>query len=124
MSSVCAMSLFATSLPDAASPKTTRAGSPRVVSVRATFWTLGSQVAVKSMVWRSEGHVATIDRIWGSKPMSSMRSASSSTRISSSLRSTLRASMRSLSRPGVATTTPREWSARSALTCWYLGAPP
>ena len=28
-------------------------------SVRATFWTLGSQVAVKSMVWRSAGHVST-----------------------------------------------------------------
>ena len=59
----------------------------------------------------------TASRIWvtaGRKPRSAMWSASSSTAISIRLRSTAPCSIRSISRPGVATTmsTPR-WKARS-----------
>ena len=58
----------------------------------------------------------------GRKPMSAMRSASSTTTISTSSRSTSRRSMRSVRRPGQATSTstPR----RSALNCAPKPAPP
>ena len=72
--------------------------------------TLRSSVAEKSSVWREEGVAATIFFMVGQKPMSSMRSASSSTRISTSRSFTSPRSMRSWRRPGVATrmSTPRE----------------
>lgn len=63
-----------------------------------------------------------IFRIWGSKPMSNILSASSKTRYVHLLRLVLPLSRKSMSRPGVAITisTPRSKS----LACGPLGAPP
>ncbi len=77
---------------------------------RASCLMLSSKVAENSRVWRFwRGSLARIFLIDGRKPMSSMRSASSSTRISMPDRSTLRRSRWSIRRPGQATSrsTPR-----------------
>mmetsp|Transcript_63352 Transcript_63352/g.196591 ORF Transcript_63352/g.196591 Transcript_63352/m.196591 type:complete len:233 (+) Transcript_63352:1118-1816(+) len=63
-----------------------------------------------------------ICRICGSKPMSSMRSASSSTRSCTAFRLTAFISMRSCKRPGVATSTCG--FSRIAWACGPLGTPP
>lgn len=88
----------------------------------AIFRTSLGQVAVYISVCLCGGISFTILRIWGSKPMSSIRSASSSTRRETCLKSILFISRMSLSRPGVATTisVPRS----SSFNWWTLGAPP
>mmetsp|Transcript_63351 Transcript_63351/g.196584 ORF Transcript_63351/g.196584 Transcript_63351/m.196584 type:complete len:276 (+) Transcript_63351:665-1492(+) len=82
----------------------------------------GGQVAVKKSVCRCRGTRARILRICGSKPMSSMRSASSSTRSCTAFRLTAFISMRSCKRPGVATSTCG--FSRIAWACGPLGTPP
>ena len=79
-------------------------------------------VAERSSVWRLAGTVVMIRFSGGRKPMSSMRSASSSTTISMPDRSMVRRSRWSIRRPGVATTisTPR----RRVRTCPMIGSPP
>mmetsp|Transcript_8352 Transcript_8352/g.21921 ORF Transcript_8352/g.21921 Transcript_8352/m.21921 type:complete len:200 (-) Transcript_8352:396-995(-) len=80
------------------------------------------QVAVNMRVWRSGRIWETMERSWGSKPMSSMRSASSRTRYVTRLRFVFPDSRKSMSLPGVAMqiSTPRS---RSRI--WGpLGTPP
>ena len=72
-------------------------------------------------------HAATMERIWGSKPMSSMRSASSSTRYTTALAvmggvRPCGGSRKSFSRPGVATT--RSHPPRMARSWPPLSVPP
>ena len=64
-----------------------------------------SMVAENRSVWRSAGVASTMVVTAGKKPMSSMRSASSSTSTSMRPRSTTSRSMRSFRRPGVAMST-------------------
>ena len=63
----------------------------------------GGNVAENSSVCRSLEIFSTMRRTSGRKPISSMRSTSSSTRIFTSFRFIVRCSSRSSSRPGVAT---------------------
>ena len=63
----------------------------------------GGIVAEKSSVWCADGSSCMMRRMLGQKPMSSMRSASSSTRVSTCERLTWLCSIRSSRRPGVAT---------------------
>ncbi|MCY1557603.1 hypothetical protein D9M68_944650 [compost metagenome] len=82
-----------------------------------------AKVAENSRVWRfCLGSLARMRLIEGRKPMSSMRSASSSTRISMPDRSTLRRSMWSIKRPGQAMirSTPR----RRASSWLFMPTPP
>ena len=78
----------------------------------------GAIVAEKNSVWRCFGKRPTMRSTSGMKPISSIRSASSMTRMRTSERRTLPRSKRSSSRPGVAinTSTPRSsffsWSAK------------
>mmetsp|Transcript_17624 Transcript_17624/g.50475 ORF Transcript_17624/g.50475 Transcript_17624/m.50475 type:complete len:226 (-) Transcript_17624:868-1545(-) len=92
----------------------------------ASFCTSGAKVAENSRVWRrSLGGMSdcwTMRRIWGSKPMSSMRSPSSRTRKVTAAMETTPRSMKSLRRPGVATTMSHP-KARSR-TCFFWSAPP
>mmetsp|Transcript_2379 Transcript_2379/g.5333 ORF Transcript_2379/g.5333 Transcript_2379/m.5333 type:complete len:246 (-) Transcript_2379:378-1115(-) len=92
------------------------------VSVSATCLTSLGQVAVKRAVCRWGGRNLTSSLTWGSKPMSSMRSASSNTRYTH-LPILQEPSLRkSFNRPGVATTQCGPlWSER---TCGCRGAPP
>ncbi len=85
----------------------TMAGSFSIASTWES--TPASMVAENSSVWRVAGVASTMRRTEGRKPMSSMRSASSSTRICTWERSTAFWFMRSMRRPGVAmsTSTPR-----------------
>mmetsp|Transcript_6601 Transcript_6601/g.23533 ORF Transcript_6601/g.23533 Transcript_6601/m.23533 type:complete len:280 (+) Transcript_6601:281-1120(+) len=79
-------------------------------------------VALHMSVWRSGRIWPTILRNWGSKPMSSMRSASSSTRYVTRRRLILPDSRKSIRRPGVAITISQP---RCRSRSWpLLGAPP
>ena len=78
----------------------TIAGSRR--SEPRLFWIDSSMVAENSSVWRSAGILSTMAVTSGKKPMSSMRSASSSTSTWMADRSTTPRSIRSIRRPGVA----------------------
>ena len=81
-------------------------GSPvRTCTVGPCRWIGGGTVALKSSVCRSAGHWRRIFSMSGRKPMSSMRSASSRTTISSSFSSSVRRLMWSSTRPGVPTIT-------------------
>ena len=55
----------------------------------ASFWISGGMVAEKNSVWRVKGMSLAMRSISGMKPMSSMRSASSMTRISTPVISSL-----------------------------------
>ena len=66
-------------------------------------------VALNSSVWRCAGHCRRIRSTSGAKPMSSMRSASSSTQMRTFARVRERRWMWSPSRPGVATTMCAPW---------------
>ena len=79
-------------------------------------------MAEKSRVCRSRGSAATMRLTLGQKPMSSMRSASSSTRTFTSARLRWPCSMRSSRRPGVATR--RSQPASSLRICRSSFAPP
>mmetsp|Transcript_15047 Transcript_15047/g.39057 ORF Transcript_15047/g.39057 Transcript_15047/m.39057 type:complete len:212 (-) Transcript_15047:682-1317(-) len=84
--------------------------------------TSGGQVAVNIIVCRCGGTCAMMRRICGSKPMSSIRSASSSTRYPTEPSITCLASRKSFRRPGVAITT---YTPRcKSRSCWPFGAPP
>ncbi len=90
---------------------------------RASCLMPSSKVAENSRVWRfCRGSLARMRLIDGRKPMSSMRSASSSTRISMPDRSTLRRSRWSSRRPGqaISRSTPR----RSASSWLPMPTPP
>mmetsp|Transcript_57034 Transcript_57034/g.180540 ORF Transcript_57034/g.180540 Transcript_57034/m.180540 type:complete len:246 (-) Transcript_57034:158-895(-) len=82
----------------------------------------GGHVAENISVCRSLRMLLAMARMLGSKPRSSMRSASSSTKYVTRLSLMLPSSMRSWRRPGVATTKPTP--ARMASFCAYLGTPP
>jgi transglutaminase-like putative cysteine protease len=79
-------------------------------------------VAENSMVCRSTGNSLTILRMSRMKPMSSMRSASSSTSTLSASKRTWPCSIRSSRRPGVAIT--RSMPRTSAWTCGFWPTPP
>ena len=79
-------------------------------------------VAEKNSVWRLRGSLVTILRMSWMKPMSSMRSASSSTNTSTRSSVTARCCMRSSRRPGVATSTSTPWA---SVRIWRpIGTPP
>ena len=88
----------------------------------ASFMISSGSVAEKSSVWRSVGSVPTMRWTSGQKPMSIIRSASSSTSTSSRVKSGVADRMWSMSRPGVATTI--ETPAFSARSCGSIGTPP
>mmetsp|Transcript_24918 Transcript_24918/g.78533 ORF Transcript_24918/g.78533 Transcript_24918/m.78533 type:complete len:206 (+) Transcript_24918:523-1140(+) len=110
-----------------ASTSPTRTSTASRMNSAASRRTEAGHVAVNITVCRSCGSSLITFRICGSNPMSSIRSASSSTRQRMPLTSTatLRpggGSRRSLSRPGVATST---WGlCRSSASCGPFGAPP
>ena len=81
-----------------------------------------SSVAENSIVWRPAGVAPAILSTGLMKPMSSMRSASSSTSSSRREKSTLPWSMKSIRRPGVATRISSGDS--SSLRCFGYGMPP
>ena len=83
-----------------------RVGSLRKAAVRRVI--SGGMVAEKNRVWRRGGVSLKMRSMSGMKPMSSMRSASSTTMISTPVSSILPRSNRSSRRPGVAirTSTP------------------
>mmetsp|Transcript_99270 Transcript_99270/g.281117 ORF Transcript_99270/g.281117 Transcript_99270/m.281117 type:complete len:338 (-) Transcript_99270:405-1418(-) len=119
-SACCVTSVFAFAA--FMSPMCTCTGRRR--KSKASWRTAFGQVALKSRVWRSapRGQASTILRIWGSKPMSSMRSASSSTAKLTWPSQTCLCSRNSLSLPGVATMT---WQPRlSHSSCSPFGSPP
>ena len=73
----------------------------------AIFWMAAGQVAENMAVWRPFSlslQKLIMYRTSSSKPISSMRSASSRTKNSTALKSQAPSLMRSLMRPGVATT--------------------
>ena len=80
------------------------------------FWMDWSMVAENSSVWRHSGVASTMVVTSGRKPMSSMRSASSSTSTSTQDRFTTPRFMRSFRRPGVAMST--SVPPRSSLIWW------
>ena len=87
------------------------------------FCTIASGiVAEKSMVWRSAGTSRKICLICGAKPMSSILSASSRTKVSTVRKSTLRCCKWSIRRPGVATM--MSGLLRKSESCGRIGAPP
>ena len=96
------MSLFV----DAARLTSIRLGLVR--NVFASFSIGGGMVALNSIVCRFSGSLEQMNSMSGMKPMSSMRSASSTTRSSQPLSRILPRSNRSIRRPGVAirTSTP------------------
>ncbi len=80
-----------------------------------------SRVAEKATVWRSWGIFATIRSTGSLKPMSSMRSASSRTRMRNFFRLTAPRSITPSRRPGVATM----MCALAALVAWaWMPTPP
>src|SRR6476660_9926114 len=87
----------------AAGVTATRTGSRSIWLARSAI--SRGIVAEKNSVWRLLGSLVTILRMSWMKPMSSMRSASSSTKTSTRSSWTARLCMRSRSRPGVATRT-------------------
>ena len=93
-----------------------------LVRLRASLPTSPSQVAENSRVWRLSGVAATMVLMSSIKPMSSMRSASSSTSISRRSKSMRPARMWSIRRPGVATI--RSIGRESALIWKPKPAPP
>ena len=117
-STTCVMSLFATR--ESVSPMFTWMGLVRMAV--ATRTTARGHVAVKNSVWRAAGACARIFRICGSKPMSSMRSASSNTKYDALPRCRLRCSRKSFRRPGVAMQICGP--CLSSLSWCPLGAPP
>ncbi|CFO35758.1 Uncharacterised protein [Bordetella pertussis] len=90
-----------------------RCGSRIMRSARRA--TLPSRVAENSRVWRSFGRRSMMVSISSMKPMSSMRSASSSTRVCTVFSLTRPAFRWSIRRPGVATSTSTRRD--SALSC-------
>ena len=104
--SVCGTRTMYWSTVSAVSPLwaiSTSAGSRS--SFPTLFWMERSMVAENRSVCLSAGVAATIFFMDGQKPMSSMRSASSSTSTPTSFRWTACCSMRSMRRPGVAMST-------------------
>jgi hypothetical protein len=86
-----------------ARPAWTETGPRRMASANRRI-AMG-MVAEKSSVWRREGRRSITLRMSRMNPMSSMRSASSSTSTSMACKSTTAWSIRSSRRPGVATST-------------------
>mmetsp|Transcript_37341 Transcript_37341/g.118828 ORF Transcript_37341/g.118828 Transcript_37341/m.118828 type:complete len:228 (-) Transcript_37341:796-1479(-) len=82
----------------------------------------GGKVAEKSSVWREGRTFCTTERIWGSNPMCSMRSASSSTRKVHRCRLQPFIFTMSIMRPGVAMAI--SLPAFRALNCWCFESPP
>ena len=97
----------------AARETSTRTGLWRNVSTRRVI--SGGIVAEKNSVWRVKGTSLQMRSMSGMKPISSMRSASSMTRISMAFRSRPPRSVKSSRRPGVAITTS---APRAILTSW------
>ena len=95
-----------------------RSGADRNVLVMRSI--SGAMVAEKNSVWRVKGVRLKMRSISGIKPISSMRSASSTTMICTPVNSSLPRSKWSSRRPGVAisTSTPRSisWSCSLKLT--------
>ena len=97
----------------AARETSTRTGLCRNVSARRVI--SGGMVAEKNSVWRVNGTSLQMRSMSGMKPMSSIRSASSMTRISIAFRSRPPRSVKSSRRPGVAMTTS---APRAILASW------
>ena len=98
-----------------------RSGRGRSCTRAASSPTVESSVAEKNIVCLAFGTWRTMRSTWGLKPMSSIRSASSRTRIFTPSSAIAWRSSRSLRRPGVATTTCAV-RARFAWAC--SGTPP
>mmetsp|Transcript_13031 Transcript_13031/g.27411 ORF Transcript_13031/g.27411 Transcript_13031/m.27411 type:complete len:300 (-) Transcript_13031:656-1555(-) len=127
---VCLMALLATSSPSAVpSPMNISAVSSLLrMNLEATFRTALGQVAVKKRVCREDmgGRAAVICLSCGSNPMSSIRSASSSTtkwQSPNDKTGGVLRSRRSQRRPGVAITI-RGLVRRNSCICWLAGVPP
>mmetsp|Transcript_67900 Transcript_67900/g.149056 ORF Transcript_67900/g.149056 Transcript_67900/m.149056 type:complete len:237 (+) Transcript_67900:623-1333(+) len=89
---------------------------------KASCRTAFGQVALNNKVCRSRGHSSIMRRICGSKPISSIRSASSSVKYEICPSQTCLFSQNSLSRPGVAT---MMWQPRFSHSNWSaLDSPP
>ena len=86
---------------DRRTPISTNSGSRNTHAARRSI--SGGNVAEKRRVCRSVEIFSTIRRTSGRKPMSSIRSTSSSTRILTVFKEVARCSIRSSRRPGVAT---------------------
>mmetsp|Transcript_37807 Transcript_37807/g.97781 ORF Transcript_37807/g.97781 Transcript_37807/m.97781 type:complete len:218 (-) Transcript_37807:533-1186(-) len=101
-------------------PIITRKGCHSIVL--ASWRTSRGHVAVKNMLWRCCPMCCKILRICGSKPMSSMRSASSRTSLPTLSRWIWPPSRKSLSRPGQAT---MQWTPFLYFCIWSrFGQPP
>ena len=98
----------------------TSAGSRSVALASARI--VSGKVAENSRVWHPAGTCRATSRIWSSKPMSSMRSASSSTKVSTPASCRAPWPMSSRMRPGVPTTTCGAWL--SDASCGASGIPP
>mmetsp|Transcript_679 Transcript_679/g.2289 ORF Transcript_679/g.2289 Transcript_679/m.2289 type:complete len:280 (+) Transcript_679:311-1150(+) len=119
MATCCVMDLLATRL--SVSPMKIDTGW-LVTNCAAMDLTSRGHVAEKKSVCRLGGICRTIFWIWGSNPISSMRSASSITRYDTWRRLIWPPSRKSLRRPGVAMTI---WQPlRMSRSCIPLGAPP
>ena len=101
-------------------PSATRTGEVMYLLVNCA--TESGSVAEKHMVWRFTGNTPTMRRMEGRKPMSSIRSASSRTRIEVPRKSTSLRSRKSSKRPGVATI--KRAPLRIAASCCRSGNPP
>ena len=99
----------------------TSSGSRRVL--RAMSRMASVKVAENSRLWRSFGVLPVISRMGSSKPMSNMRSASSSTSVRTLPRCSTFLRSSSWMRPGVPTTT-RGSCASSERICGSSGRPP
>mmetsp|Transcript_28197 Transcript_28197/g.76105 ORF Transcript_28197/g.76105 Transcript_28197/m.76105 type:complete len:321 (-) Transcript_28197:729-1691(-) len=121
----------ASSLQMMASWRTSRLAIPSMPTVMCTGlvrasatrrWILRGIVALNSRVWRSGRIWPRTDLTCVSKPISNMRSASSSTRYVVRTRVHAFMRMRSISRPGVATAISQPFL--RSFTCSYLDSPP
>mmetsp|Transcript_26840 Transcript_26840/g.83014 ORF Transcript_26840/g.83014 Transcript_26840/m.83014 type:complete len:381 (+) Transcript_26840:651-1793(+) len=91
-------------------------------NLAAISWISFGHVAENMSVWRSGRICEQMARTCGSKPMSSMRSASSRTRYVTRSRLVLRICRKSMRRPGVAMRMWQPWL--SCISCGPLGDPP
>mmetsp|Transcript_7082 Transcript_7082/g.15455 ORF Transcript_7082/g.15455 Transcript_7082/m.15455 type:complete len:280 (+) Transcript_7082:318-1157(+) len=120
-STCCAICVFA--LPAwTSAPPTSRRRKPGSRKVEASACTSAGHVAENMSVCRSGRICWSSPRSCGTKPRSSIRSASSTTTYVHRESSVFFLASSSVSRPGVATTT--SGALRSASTCGALGTPP
>ncbi|TWH02758.1 hypothetical protein L613_000900000390 [Pseudoxanthomonas taiwanensis J19] len=111
------------SMSGADSPPSTETSTGSRSSWRASSRIASGKVAENSRVWRWPWQRLAISRTGSSKPMSSMRSASSSTRVRTTPRCSTRLRASSCTRPGVPTTTCGSCACSEAI-CGSSATPP